>query len=452
VPSLRVPFVALILLPLAAAGAGAQTLTLADALRRADARAYPNRVAAGRSTEAGGRATGALRGVLPTLRAENGWARTTDPLGAFGATLRQRLVTPAAFEPARLNDPAPISNFGSAVVVELPLLDPGGLLGRRAAVRGREAARSSEEWTRTSTRADVIRTYFGAVLAEEQVATLEAALASARGHAREADALHRNGVVTRSDLLLAEVKAGEIEADLTATRSGMRLARRRLAVALGTPADSAFTLPDSLPPAAVVREVAARAAADSGEPANRADVRAAGLGAAAAGADLARARAAFLPRLATFGRLDWNSGSGPYFGRESWTVGVMLDWRPFSGGAELGEAQAARGRRAAAEAQAEGAAAQARLEASQAEDALGVALERLGIAERAVAQSGEAHRIVARKYEGGVASVVELLDAAAAETRSRLAFSQARYEVIAAAAARRQALGLDLEVLDALDR
>ena len=69
-----------------------------------------------------------------------------------------------------------------------------------------------------------------------------------------------------------------------------------------------------------------------------------------------------------------------------------------------------------------------------------------------MAQSGEAHRIVARKYEGGVASVVELLDAAAAETRSRLAFSQARYEVIAAAAARRQALGLDLEVLDALDR
>jgi outer membrane protein TolC len=452
VPSFRAPLVALLLLPLAAAGARAQTLTLADALRRADRGAYPNRVAAGRSTEAGGRATGALRGVLPTLRAENGWARTTDPLGAFGATLRQRLVTPVAFDPARLNDPAPISNFGSALVAELPLLDPGGLLGRRAAVRGREAVRAAEDWTRTTTRADVIRAYFGAVLAEEQVATLEAALASAQGHARQAETLHRNGVVTRSDALLAEVKAGEIEADLSAARSGMRLAHRGLAVALGTPADTAFTLPDSLPPVAVVREVAARTAADSGEPASRADVRAAGLGAEAARADVARARAALLPRLSTFGRLDWNSASGPYWGRESWTVGVMLDWRPFSGGAELGEAQAARGRRAAAEAQAEGAAAQAQLEASQAEDALGVALARLAIAERAVAQSGEAHRIVARKYEGGVASVVEVLDAAGAETRSRLAFAQARYDVIAAATARRQALGLDLEVLDALDR
>jgi outer membrane protein TolC len=452
VPSFRAPLLALVLLPVGAAGARAQTLTLAEALSRADRTAYPNRVAAALSAEAEGRATGALRGMVPTVRAENGWARTTDPLGAFGATLRQRLVTPAAFEPARLNDPAPISNFGSAVVVELPLLDPGGLLGRDVAVRGREAAGSSEEWTRTATRADVIRAYFGAVLADEQVATLEAGLASARGHAREADALHRNGVVTRSDVLLAEVKAGELEADLSAARSGMRLARRRLAVVLGTPADTAFTLPDSLPSAAVVRGVAGQAAADLGSPETRADVRAAGLGAAAARADAARARAALLPRLATFGRLDWSSASGPYFGRESWTLGVMLDWRPFSGGAELGEVQAARGRRAAAEAQAEATTAQARLEASQADDALGVALERLGIAERAAAQSAEAHRIVARKYEGGVASVVELLDAAAAETRSRLAFSQARYDVIAAATARRQALGLDFEVLDALDR
>ena len=42
-------------------------------------------------------------------------------------------------------------------------------------------------------------------------------------------------------VVAARAKAGEVEADLTATRSGMRLARRRLAVALGTPADTAFT-------------------------------------------------------------------------------------------------------------------------------------------------------------------------------------------------------------------
>jgi outer membrane protein len=130
----------------------------------------------------------------------------------------------------------------------------------------------------------------------------------------------------------------------------------------------------------------------------------------------------------------------------------MLDWRPFSGGAELGETRAARGRQAATAAQAEAAAAQARLQVTQAEEALAVALERLSIAERAVVQSGEAHRIVARKYDGGLAGVVELLDANAAEMRSRLAFAQGRYDVIAAAAARRQAMGLDLEVFDALDR
>ncbi len=51
-------------------------------------------------------------------------------------------------------------------------------------------------------------------------------------------------------------------------------------------------------------------------------------------------------------------------------------------------------------------------------------MERLDIAERAVLQSAEAHRIVTRKYAGGIATVVELFDAVAAETGSRLAFER----------------------------
>jgi len=80
------------------------------------------------------------------------------------------------------------------------------------------------------------------------------------------------------------------------------------------------------------------------------------------------------------------------------------------------------------------------------------ALERLDIAERAVLQSAEAHRIVTRKYAGGIATVVELFDAVAAETGSRLAFEQGRFDVVTAVAARRQARGLDISPLEELDR
>jgi outer membrane protein TolC len=159
-----------------------------------------------------------------------------------------------------------------------------------------------------------------------------------------------------------------------------------------------------------------------------------------------------LPRLNSFGRLDWNSGSTPYGGDEAWTIGVAVTWTPFSGGSELAERKAAAGRREAAVALAEAAEARAALEASEAEEAVRAALERLDIAERAVLQSAEAHRIVTRKYAGGIATVVELFDAVAAETGSRLAFEQGRFDVVTAVAARRQARGLDITPLEELDR
>lgn len=96
--------------------------------------------------------------------------------------------------------------------------------------------------------------------------------------------------------------------------------------------------------------------------------------------------------------------------------------------------------------------ARAQLEVEQSAIALNVALSRLTIAERAVRQSTDAHRIVARKYEGGLASVVELLDAAALETQSRLGLDGARYNAVVATAQRLKALGRDPGQLRMLDQ
>ncbi|MBX6331732.1 MAG: hypothetical protein IRY91_07785, partial [Gemmatimonadaceae bacterium] len=109
------------------------------------------------------------------------------------------------------------------------------------------------------------------------------------------------------------------------------------------------------------------------------------------------------------------------------------------------------GREAAARAAADGAQARAALEVTAAERHLRVALTRLEIARRSEEQAAEAHRIVSRKYDGGLATVAELLDAADAEMRTRLGRSSARYETLIAIAERRQAQGRTLEPLTALD-
>jgi outer membrane protein TolC len=442
----RVPSLLLVLLigSGVASLAAQQPLSLADALQRADRGAYANRIARGESEAKAGQALAPYQGVLPTVRVEAGYLRTTDPLNAFGFTLRQRAVTPAAFAPAGLNDPNAIGDLTTGLVVEQPLFNADALFGRKAAARARDATESLERWTRASTALQVVRGYWGAVLAVEQVRTLEAALAAARSHLSQAESMVRHGMATRSDALLASVKTGEVETALLKARSEARLAKQGLALLMGEPGDTAFALPDSLPSADRLRLLIASAASDTSAISRRADVAAADAGRAAAEADAQRAKSLYLPRVNSFGRVDWHDPASPFGGRSAWTVGVMLSWSPFAGASQLAELKAASGRRTEARVMAEAATAQAQLEAARAGDAVSVCLAGLDIAERAVAQAAEAHRIISRKYEGGLASVTELFDAAATETGTNLGFAAARYNALMAAADQRRAHGRDI--------
>jgi outer membrane protein TolC len=264
-------------------------------------------------------------------------------------------------------------------------------------------------------------------------------------------------MATRSDALLAQVRAGEIETQLIEARGDASLAKRQLAVLFGAPEDTVFTLPVQLPTSERVRALddiapgglpaAADVAPQMASAALRADVRAAQAGHAAARADVRRARSVWLPRLNGMARYDWNSPDAPYDGLENWSIGVVASWTPFAGASQLAGLRAAAGREQVARAQAEAARAQAELDIAQQANAWNVALERLRIADEAVEQSVEAHRIVTRKYEGGLAAVVELLGASAAETEARLRQSHARWDAIARAAERLQSLGLDPALL-----
>ncbi|MEO5816360.1 MAG: TolC family protein [Gemmatimonadaceae bacterium] len=427
--------------------------TLAAAIHQADRSAFANLIAGAAAAEKRAQALAPLKGILPSMHVEAGYVRTTDPIGAFGSTLRQRTITPADFDPRHLNYPGAIGNYQGGVVIEQPLVNADAWLGRRAARRASDATHASETWTRLSIRVDVVRAYYGTVLASERVAMLQAAARSARAHQAQAESMVRQGVVTKSDALLAAVRAGDIDAQLAEARGNAMTARRQLAVLLG--GDGAADAADMVAPNALPSAERIRAAVEGdtmvldGQP--RADVDASSSGLDAARADAVRARSTYLPRINSFARYDWNSPDRLYGGDRNWTVGVMATWSPFAGASEIADVQATSARETSARAQAEAAKANGRLQVEETRTALTVALTRLEISERAVAQSAEAHRIVARKYEGGLASVTELLDAQTMDTRSALAFAQARFTVIVDAAERRLATGRDPATLAELD-
>jgi outer membrane protein TolC len=433
----------------AAAPLGAQApLSLGEAFRRADSAAYSNRTAGGNARALSAQATATLQGILPTVRTEAGYVRTDNPLAAFGFTLQQRGVSPASFNPASLNYPSPATNWSGGVVAELPIFNADAWFGRAVASSAAAAAKAGSGWTRETTRVDVTRSYFGAVLAREQVRTLETSTAAGQAHVRQAESMVTNGLATRSDALLASVQLGQMEAQLIGARGNAGIARERLALLLGQPGDTAFTLPDSLPSAVQIRNLMTPSIRDS---AARLDVTAARLGLEAAQRDVRRANARYMPHLNGFGRYDWNSPDQFFGGPSSYTVGVMASWSPFAGASEIADRRVAQGRADAARAMAEAAGAGAALERNATQTQLAVAIAQLGIAEISVTQGAEAHRIVAKKYTGGLATIAELLSAAAVETQTRLSLSEARYQAIVANAAARHAAGADLMALTVLE-
>ncbi len=420
---------------------GPTRLRLADALQRADLNAYGNRAARAGADAQQASSLSVMRGVFPTVRVDAGFMQTTDPIGAFGTSLRQRSITQQDFDPARLNFPSAITNYSGGVVVEQPLVNVDAWAGRRAALRATEAARAASTWTEVGTRTDVVKAWFGAVVAREKVVTLQGALRAAREHVRQAESMQRNGLVTPSDAMLASVKALEVEAMLLEAEGESSTSRLALATLLGTPEDSSFVLPAELPSSSAVRSAAQDALAVVMT--SRADVTAANAALQAADADANRARALYLPRLNSFARYDWNSAARPFGGDNNWTVGVMASWSPFAGASEIAEGRATAARRSAAEAMRAGASARAALEDTQSRRALEVALARLALSEQVVQQAVTAHRIVARRYAGGLAPVVELLDAAAVENQGRLSHTTARYAVVVAVTERYRATGHD---------
>ena len=127
-----------------------QPLSLSDAIARADSHAYANRMATADGDRQAAQKASTLRGLLPTMRAEGGYLRTTDPLNAFGFQLRQRSLTQASFDPARLNYPAPIGTFGTG----LPAMSMAGTTSRPTS-RSRRSSTATRRPPTTSRRSRV---------------------------------------------------------------------------------------------------------------------------------------------------------------------------------------------------------------------------------------------------------------------------------------------------------
>jgi len=354
--------------------------------------------------------------LLPAVEAGAGYARSVDPVFAFGTKLRQERFGETDFAVDALNRPDPITDWTMDVGLRWNLLDPTAWAGRSAARSRADAAGWDERWSGERTVFATRALYFVAVGADAGFEVAEAEEAAARA---TRDLFRRRGeagLLTDADVLAAEAELRTAEARRLAAARDRDRAREDLALQLGWEVDRVPVPVDTLgavrPPPAVVPKPAMPVT-------RRPDLQALAASREEAAAEARRAGASFLPRIEGFA--GWSSHADQAFGVDGsdWTVGVALRWTVFSGlGRFAVRRQAAEAREIARIREAD-ATRTARAQVVQARRDVAASWSGLEATRAAARAAREARHLMRRRFEEGLATPAELLQADARAVQAK---------------------------------
>lgn len=373
----------------------------------------------------------------PRLSASLTAARSDDPLAVFGYKLSQRQATFADFgaaqytgpssldiAPQALDQPGAYDNFDTRLQIEWPIYAGGrtgaAVAAARAAVK---AAQSGDLAARQAVVLDVLRAYEGVRAATAELAVARRAEDAAAAYLSTARKRYAEGTAIKSDVLTAQVNLEQSRLARRTAGDALESARDYLRTLTGVPASSEIAIgapaEPEMPAAPLASLQTSAAAANPTLAALRS--RAASSRAAVAGEE-----AAYRPSFSMVVRRDWNDRtlgiSAP-----SYTVAGVLSWDLFDFGARRGAVERATGELDAAEAQVSGYAQRLRLEVDRRWRAAREAEDRVGVSATSVAQAREAQRILALRFDQGLATISELLDGQARLDRAEGSLVDARY-------------------------
>lgn len=392
---------------------------------------------------------------LPKVTISLNGMRTNDALNGFGLKLSQRNATFGDFgfgeffanqtnpnlmsiAPDRLNHPDAVNNFNTRIEAQLPLYTGGMIEGYvRQAQSYIKAAQQGDQYARQQVIFHVLQAYEGVHTARAYVDVAKQGEIASQAYVKTITSLLNQGVVVKSDLLTARISLENVRVQLTQAQNAADSALEQLHLLLGMSLSEPLDIGPRVVPAPLAGTLTQwRAQALASQPginAMRGQLE-------AAGANVQVAKAALYPQVGLMLRQDWND-KNLGLNASSYTVGAMLTWNAFDGGvthAAINRAAAAKAELAARLQEAESGVAFQVSDASRKADE---AQKRAAVHELSVAQAAEALNLVEKRYNNGVAAIVELLGARAQLDKARADQVAAHYDLAVQRAGLRLAVG-----------
>ncbi|OCQ97869.1 transporter [Oscillatoriales cyanobacterium USR001] len=364
--------------------------------------------------------------LYPDLSLQLDLTRQLSAGGELGVRAQQRRIDALQTRPANIVDPR---NFaGNNVNTTLQLTYDVDLFGRRTAniraaqeqlrFRELEVERVAEEL-----RSDISTNYYNLQQADGQVAISQAAVRNAGQSLRDAEALERAGVGTRFAVLQAQVNLANEQQRLNEAKRDQLIRRRQLAENLNISQSVELTAADPVEQAGSWKLSLEESIVLAFK--NRAELEQLLAQRAVSEQQRRSIVAGRKPQLnlfANYNILGSDPDQGDYFASRGWadgySFGARLTWNFFDGGAAQARAKQREFDVALAEARFAQLRNQVRREVEQAYFELESSFASIETAETGVVQAREALRLARLRFQAGVGTQTDVIQAETDLTRS----------------------------------
>jgi TolC family type I secretion outer membrane protein len=370
--------------------------------------------------------TKARSGFYPQLNFSQSFNRTTNPMWAFGTKLNQATITQEDFDPARLNDPDAINNFTSNFSVSWSVFEGGRTkLGLEQAKQHLSVASLALERTRQNVISQTAKAYVGLVLAQKNIMVTKEALETSKANLKMIQSRYNSGFVVKSDLLRANVHVADLEQQWLLSESQFKIREAMLNTSMGS--GTAYPL-NPVTPLSIGSELSGTidnwiVTALSKRP----EIKNLRLEEEIAKKEVEKSRTGHYPDLNLVGNYEINSEDFSD-SADNYTIGAVMQINLFSGNRITEETKAAKSLLR-------------RVQEIQKSTELGIkvqvreaflkakcARKMIGVAKTAADQAEEGLRIVKNRYNNGLLTIIDLLDAELAHQQARTNYFKALHD------------------------
>lgn len=338
------------------------------------------------------------------------------------------------------------NSHSNSVTASLPIFTGGELQGQIGQAKANyRSMLSAEEQAYNEMKETATTGYFNMLNATNMKALRQESVDRLQAHLDNVIAQYNVGIVARADVLRSEVELANAKQDYITASNEYDVAEATLNNIIGTPLNTTLKLKDSLQYVPYDNDMAYCLAYSEQ---HRPELKQAEYGVDAAEAALVVARSGHMPKVYANASNNWggNGSNWPGDDDENWSVGVTASINVFDSGVTWSKIHAAQ--EALVQAKESQRQIKDNVELEVRTDYLSMreAEKRITTAQVAVASAEEDYHIAVVRYQAGVGTNIDVMDAQEALTQAKTNYYQALYNYNTSKAALNTSMGVGVPV------